>query len=353
MFQTNKKESISLSTDRYNSFYIEVYIMKKIMYFTLFFLIVCNSSVFSENYSVFKKDGLYGIINKDRTVLMQPEYDYISISSNTIICYKADTRTTEIYNSSLKLLYSDTWINLTFYSENEILITDPMTANGQLLDVVTEQATVFNKKYGEEHGYRDNVGLVVEKNKIPFCYSIADTKGNILLTDIEDAHAGYTNGMIAVIMKDGKSGFVNKKGKMVFEADFYIFPGDIGPRKQPIIRYYFNNNYALVKNSDQKWVQYNLKGKMKVLPDNIEPVDYGYENGLVPIVNTETKMQGYMNPDFKMIIPCNFTRAKKFVGSYAVVEYQNKEAIIDKKGNLYFSEDILSGEKSSNINVLK
>ena len=321
-----------------------------------FFLIVFVSSVFSENYSVLKKDGLCGIINKDRTVLMQPEYDDISISSNSIICYKAGTRTTEIYNSSLKLLYSDTWINLTFYSDNEIVIKESMSKDRELLNVITGEITPFtgNKNFSIEEGYRDNVGLVYQyiEGK-PFCYSIADIKGNILLTDIEDAHSVYTNGMIAVIMKDGKSGFVNKKGKMVFEADFYIFPGDIGPRKQPIIRYYFNNNYALVKNSDQKWVQYNLKGKMKVLPDNIEPVDYGYENGLVPIVNTETKMQGYMNPDFEIIIPCKFTRVREFVGPYAVVEYQNKEAIIDKKGNLYFSEDILSGEKSSNINVLK
>lgn len=303
-------------------------------------LILFCSCAFSNDYSIFRKDGLYGIIDENRNVIMEPNYNSISIKTNFTICRKA--RDVEIYNKSLELLFSDSWVNLTFYTEYEILIKESMSVDTMLLNVKSGSLTKFqrNENYLEEYGYRDGLELVWLKNTKGALYSIVDSEGNILLTDIEQAHSVYTNGMIAVIMRDGKSGFVNQKGEMVIDADFYIEPSDVGPRKYPIIRYLFNENYALVKNNEQKWVQYNIKGKLKELPNNIEPVEYCYENGLVPIINTETKMCGYMNPKFKIIIPFKFEKAEGFVGKYAVVKYNGKDAVIDKKGNIFYSEDL-------------
>ena len=303
-------------------------------------LILFCSGAFSNDYSIFRKDGLYGIINDDREIIMLPTYDWITINSNSIVCSK--DRTDEIYNPKFKLLFSGTWVNLSYYNDNEFLIKESMSAKQILLNVDTGDLTEFkrNENYLEEYGYRDNLELVVEKNTKGFSYSIVNQEGETVLTDIDQAHSCYTNGMLAVIMRDGKSGFVNQKGEMVIEADFYIEPSDIGPRAYPIIRYLFNENYALVKNNEQKWVQYNIKGKLKELPNNIEPVEYSYENGLVPIINTETKMCGYMNPKFKIIIPFKFEKAEGFVGKYAVVKYNGKDAVIDKKGNIFYSEDL-------------
>ena len=314
--------------------------MKKKLITLSIFLIICSSFVFSENYSLFKKDGLYGLITNDRKVVMKPAYDWISVNPNSIICSKE--REIEIYNTSLELLFSDSWVNLSFYTENEIVITESMSAKKQLLNVVTGEITTFygNDNYYIEEGYRDGVGLVWEKNKEEFLYSIVDRDGNVLLTDIEQAHNVYTNGMLAVIMKDGKSGFVNTKGQFVIETSFYIDPDDIGPRKEPIIWYAFCENYVLVKTKELNWVQFDIKGKIKQVPDNIEPVDPYYENGLVLIRDNETKKYGYMNPDFKIIISCKFDSARKFIGKYAAVVFENKDAIIDKKGNIYFSDEL-------------
>ncbi len=314
--------------------------MKKKILFGFVWLFLFSSCFFSEEYSVFMKDDMYGIINNEKTIVMEPIFDWITINSNSIVCSKDSTD--EIYNPKFKLLFSGTWVTLTYYKENEILIKESMSAKQILLNVDTGDLTEFkrNENYLEEYGYRDNLELVVEKNTKVFSYSVVNQEGESVLTDIDQAHSCYTNGMLAVIMRDGKSGFVNKKGEMVIEADFYIEPSDIGPRAYPIIRYLFNENYALVKNNEQKWVQYNIKGKVKELPNNIEPVEYSYENGLVPIINTETKMCGYMNPKFKIIIPFKFEKAEGFVGKYAVVKYNGKDAVIDKKGNIFYSEDL-------------
>ena len=72
------------------------------------------------------------------------------------------------------------------------------------------------------------------------------------MTDIEQAHSVFSDGMLAVIMEDGKSGFVNTQGKFVFEADFYIDPEDLGLRKYPSISYGFSEGKVLVKNNENK-----------------------------------------------------------------------------------------------------
>ncbi len=315
--------------------------MKRVLLGILFWGLLGCQFLFSENYSRFKKDGLYGLITKDRTIVMQPSYGWIIVNSNSIIGFNGRVR--DVYNLSLELLYSDPWGELFYYTEDEILITDYIAKERKLLNVIT--GNLKNFKGSEEDlvvdGYRDNIGLIYQWIEGKSCsYSIVDNKGNVLLTDIEEAHSVYTDGMIAVIMKDGKSGFVNKKGELVIETSFYINPDDIGPRTGPNIRYSFSEGYALVKTKDQKWIQFNIKGNKKILPDNIEPVDLYYKNGLVLIRDKETKKLGYMNPKFKIVIPCKFDEADSFVGKYAVVKVEGKDAIIDKKGNIYFSDDL-------------
>ena len=316
----------------------EVFILKKKVFAFLFCIALCSQFFFSKEYSVFCENGLYGIIDENRNVIMEPNYNSISINDNSIITYMSKDRITEIYNKSLELLFSDFWVNLTFYSEDKILIKESQSGNRYLLDLITGVKTEFNK-YKNVYGYRDNVGLI-EGNKVgSFSYSIADINGNVLLTDIVEAHSVYTNGMIAVIMRDGKSGFVNQKGEMVIEADFYIEPSDIGPRAYPIIRYLFNENYALVKNNEQKWVQYDIEGNVKPIPGNIEPATYCYIKGLVPVLDKQTKKYGYMNPELQIVIPCEFDSAEPFDGKYAIVVKDGKDAVIDKEGKIYYCDE--------------
>ena len=47
-----------------------------------------------------------------------------------------------------------------------------------------------------------------------------------------------------------------------------------------------------------------------------------------------------MNPNFEIVIPCNLEKAESFVGKYAIVEKDGKDAVIDKKGNIFYSEDL-------------
>ncbi|MCQ2586235.1 MAG: WG repeat-containing protein [Treponema sp.] len=313
--------------------------MKIKSYLLILTLLTCQFFAFSEGYSLFMKDGKYGIISNEKNIKVQPLYNWISINSEMIICSR--NRKIEIYDTSLNLKYSpEMWININGYDKNKIFLTESMSGKKTMLDVQTGKIEDYIPVYSEEHGFSDDVQLVIEKNKsVPF-YSIVDRKGNVLLTDIEQAHSVFSDGMLAVIMKDGKSGFVNTKGKFVFEADFYIDPEDLGPRKYPSIFYGFSEGKAVVKNNEKKWVQYDIKGKKKYLPENIIPVSSYYENGLLLVRDIETQKMGYMNQKFKMVIPCKFEGAQKFVGKYAAVIYEGKDAIIDSKGEIVFCEEL-------------
>ena len=285
------------------------------------------------------KDGKYGIISNEKNIKVQPIYNWISINSELIVCSR--NRKIEIYDTSLNLKYSpEMRVNINGYDKNKIFLTDSLNGKKYVLDVWTGEVKDYIPIYMEEHGFSDNVQLVIEKNKSAPLYSIVDREGNVLLTDIEQAHSVFSDGMLAVIMKDGKSGFVNTKGKFVFEADFYIDPEDLGPRKYPSILYGFSEGKVLVKNNEKKWVQYDIKGKKKYLPENIIPIDPYYENGLLLVKDIETEKMGYMNQKLEMVIPCKFEGARRFVGKYAVIIYEGKDAIIDSKGNISFCEDL-------------
>lgn len=43
---------------------------------------------------------------------------------------------------------------------------------------------------------------------------------------------------------------------------------------------------------------------------------------------------------FELIIPCNFESANGFEGKYASVKYNEKDAIVDKNGNIYFCDEL-------------
>lgn len=58
-----------------------------------------------------------------------------------------------------------------------------------------------------------------------------------------------------------------------------------------------------------------------------------------------------MNKKGKQEINFIFDSASDFYNGYAQVVYQGKDAVIDKKGNLYYSEDIINSNKKSSLNV--
>ena len=74
-------------------------------------------------------------------------------------------------------------------------------------------------------------------------------------------------------------------------------------------------------------------------------------DGLILCQKEENGKFGYLNIKGKQEINFIFDSASDFYNGYAQVVYQGKDAVIDKKGNLYYSEDIINSNKKSSLNV--
>ena len=70
-------------------------------------LTIINFFGFSNNYSRFKKDGLYGLITKDRTIVMQPSYGWIIVNSNSIIGFRRRNSENRLYSQRTKIIKCD------------------------------------------------------------------------------------------------------------------------------------------------------------------------------------------------------------------------------------------------------
>lgn len=51
-------------------------------------------------------------------------------------------------------------------------------------------------------------------------------------------------------------------------------------------------------------------------------------------------MYGYMNPIFEIVIPFKFERVEGFIGKYVAVKYNEKDAVINQKGKIYYCSDL-------------
>lgn len=309
--------------------------------------LIISISIYAKEFSVFKYNNHYGVIDNNRKVIIPPEYDRISKTDQAyFFCYDSND-SLFIYSPDVKLIYSiKEKTSLTRYSDYEYIVKKRSDSNFYLLNLKTLKLSEYQKsgKYMYEYAYSDDVALVMEVGTKNVSYSIADINGNIILRDIEQADIVFSDGLLAVWMEDGKSGFVDKTGKFVIETKFYRNLADEGPRKFPALGYFFNEGLGIVQSEKGVWKILDKKGNETLIPNSIHLYGGCFVNGLI-VVKDENKKFGYMNSKAEIAIPYIFDSASTFEGKYAMVVYDSKDAVIDKKGKIFLCEDIMLKQK--------
>ena len=162
-------------------------------------------------------------------------------------------------------------LNLTDYYSTQVLQTgyeylvkEKSSKPFYLLNLKTGEISDYekSKEYVWNYSYVDGLALVLEMNAKNADYSIVDKKGNVVLQNIEQANFYYSEGMLAVQMSDGSSGFVDKTGKFVIKTSFYRNLEDEGPRKSPSIQYFFNEGLAIVQSEKDVWEIFDTNGNL-------------------------------------------------------------------------------------------
>ena len=322
--------------------------MKKIILIT--FILSCYFSVFANEYSLIRFRNYEGIVDEDLNVLIKPEYEIISPQKYGYICYKdkQHNREVSVRNKDLTTVFSASRIYFKRVSSKEYFYRPSFTGEAYLLNIETGEISEYvqDKRFGISQNPFSEDRIVFLNNSD---YAVGDKDGNIIVDGIEDSAYCYSEGLLAVIFKDGRSGFIDKEGKLVIETPHYVDPDAIGPRKDTILSASFKDDVCILRQDKDTWKLVNKKGKFKEIPEGIQMEAYSFNKGLAAISMKEnnTKKYGYMNKNLGIEIPCVFDYAENFVGNYAIVKYQGKDGLIDAKGNFYASEDLMVGIKRS------
>ena len=347
----------------------------------LIFLVSC-ATVESE-YSLYRENGKYGLIDEKREIVFSAEYDEIKYN-DVYLCIKEEG-TSIVYDSNLNILHEfDSEHNkitiiapwLFYFSKGDgffekwylySLLTNETTeeANNKYFEGnsskepwVASRFEFFSKSmqqksefYGRVYPYRENRAVVVpDWNELA---KIIDENFSIVVSGIYASADYYSDGLLPVVFSSsiddksrcGKSCYLDVDGNIVYECDFdfsYIDRSTIKHLQIPLVIGSFVEDVAVVKAKENQWFILDRDFNKHFLPEGYEVESYFYSNGLLLVSKTENKEKkyGFVDKNCNVVIPCDFSYAESFDGKYAIVEKDGKDAVIDKKGKITFVKEL-------------
>lgn len=314
--------------------------MKKI--FFVLVGIVLGISAFAKSYSLFCKENSYGIIDENRKVLLPPKYSSIYMNDYSIICHGSE-HSVDIFDRNLKPLSSlPEKSDCSAYSEFELIIFKPGDKFYSIWNLKTGEVKPHwhDENLSKYYLFVNNLAVAIKFGSGKPTFAVINRNNEDIVQNLRQAANNYSEGLLAVVLSDGKSGFIDEKGKLVLEVPLYEDYRNTGPKTTTILNSYsFNEGVALIQTEKDRWSIVDKKANILAIPSEYELVTRSYSNGLVVVKNGEGKY-GYMDKNARLKIPCRFSYASNFTGKYAPVRLDERDAVIDVKGNIYYSDDL-------------
>lgn len=345
--------------------------MKKI--FLSILLSISVSFLFASNeYSLFKSNGKYGLIDSKQKIVLDAEYEEIKF--NEVYLCKKNKQEVFIYDNKMNLIHqfdndtnkivmtspwvfyinkgyaaNQTW-NLYNLLSNETIEAHDEFFEGNIsgepwiagrFSFYSKDLQKVSNRYQCVYPYRNNRAVVlIEQEK----GQIIDEKFSVVLDHIYATADYYCEGLIPIVLYDKnnldsvkKSYYADINGNIIYECDFdfnIIGRDTIKHIQTLLVHGSFNENVAVVQKSDKSWFVLDKKFNKYYLPENCTVESDKYSNGLLLIskkINDEKKY-GFVDKNCNLVIPCDFSYAESFFGKYAIVIKDNTEGIIDAKG---------------------
>ncbi len=228
------------------------------------------------NLSIDKKDDKYGYLNKKtKAVVIPHQFDEAKTFYEGLALVKKDGKEYVINpkgetvippNESL-IYHFDRFVNGLLRIQNK--------ADNKLGFIDKTGRIIIEPTYlGVENFWDSGLALAYTKPMIPDGY--IDKTGTLVIKNEYDHLYDFTEGM-AMVMLDGKYGFINTKGELAIPT-IYTFENDVSN---------FSNGFASFKNDDGACGYINKKGEVVIEPQ------YKYcnrfENGEAAVVDFDDK----------------------------------------------------------------
>ncbi len=242
---------------------------------------------FSEGLAAVEKDGKWGFIDKNEDVVipMQDELYFARSFSEGLVVAEKDGKYGYIDKSGDMVIP----IQYTHF-------------NG--LDCVFDAIDLsFTEGLATFATFDSGIGFI-------------DRKGNVIIpSDLYDYADPFSEGL-AVVCKDGKSGYIDKTTSVVIPIQYAS-------------AYPFSEGLAAVK-KDDKWGYIDKNGEIVI------PIKYGsakpFSEGLAVV--SENYKCGYIDKNGEIVIPIQYGYAEDFSEGLAAVKKDGKWGYIDKNGEI-------------------
>lgn len=354
-------------------------IVKRFIGIFVFFL---SMIVFAENFIQFRFNDKYGLLDKNLNIICENNYssitcinDYIFLKSNgDIECRNSSFQLLDVISPeyarffySVNYLYDDFYVfhgysadviynvkdktrfkikKITSNAFNEeTLDLLPVYSEGYFYSIQSQEKLFEDKEFEKVYPFSNNLAVVLKNN---WKKAIIDRNGEIIVDDIINCGWQFKDGLLSVITKDN-SGFIDTSGKFVFECEIFDENKNDNVGGNPTIWCFFSEGLSYIHNSES---YYMLVDKNWNLIKNEIPYftksRIGFSEGYIPVYLN--KKYGYLGTTGELFTSLIFDSAGDYYNGYACVIYQGKDGVIDRKGNIYFSEDLMAGKKNP-INI--
>jgi hypothetical protein len=366
-------------------------IRKVIVSCIIFILIV--SCISADGLSVFKINDRYGYVNENLRIVIPPVYSradpfnkkgYAIVSRKTaqyqFIQDVIDTSGESLLSSSSIIfgsnVYED-WYILTLGSKTKLInietkeyasgdfnymlsnytdtdlipVSIPKGNNLWEFGYVTAKGNVAfsNKKFGTNYGFSNGraiVGDLENRNK----YSAIIDESGAFITDyiLAGTHIRFSEDLLAVKLVEsvgGQTGYMNRNGQMEFYVPITYSQGVKGGYVLDATP--FNEGYALIKTSKEPaiWRVINSKGEF-VSEELSILAGYQFHDGFSMVNRYDANRKlcwSFIDTNGKLLVDFIFDSAKEFINGYAQIVYKGRDGLIDTKGEVFWSEDIVAG----------
>lgn len=281
----------------------------------------------------FEKDNLWGYIDENGIVKIEPKY-------------------AEVYDFSEGLAVAGILTNDEYFSENNIEAPDTHIAYGY---INKRGDFVIEPKYYKAMNFSDGLAAVVEKkghenNGVFFdsygYFSFIDYSGNVVISGKYPAVYSFKNGFASAYNADGQCGILDKNGifRKVDETVGYLNYGKYVSGKKVMdvnsevvfdaskydkIRYIFDDFLSVIKNGKTGLVDYSGNN---IIDFKYEEVVYDENSNTV--LFKENGKYGYMDLNGNVIIKPKYDYAWTFKDGIAVVWNDETCSIIDMYGEI-------------------
>lgn len=333
-----------------------------------------------KNLILFEYKGKWGLLDENFNIIIPPEYEYafripyseLYNCQNGNKCSVFDSQGKELVNFSDACMMNDRYC---ISYESPYYILDYHTGkksvfncflegfcfdNNDLPLAIPVTTTSIGCFYLNEDLITKTFDDVFFKRVYPFNYGAAvvvdmdwntkviDKLGNVIIDNLLYSDQEYSEGLLSVMLKDGRTGYIDSKGKLVIEVPFYV------ERTEPHQSFPFKEDVAVVQSPDKKnWTIIDRNGKVL---GSCKDGWLGFCScGLISVRNDET--YGFCDKMGNLVIRSEFQEAAawhpvQFNDGYVAMLYEGNEVLLDTKGNVYYSADIMAGNKEPAFSAL-